>query len=142
MSARIMVRNGPGRSRDRSRTRTPSSACASDMTTPKMKTAARGPHRRFAETDRRSGPAGEIEELLQLHREHRIARHAQLALEVQLHARVRVRQHLLEVVVRDLDRALRLAGVALDDGRRVRGQIGGPLTAALAADLERVDRVD
>src|ERR1041384_7689201 len=53
--------------------------------------------------------AGDLEQLLELHREHRIARDAELALEVQLHAGVGVAQHRLEVVVGDLDGALCLA---------------------------------
>src|SRR6187551_2316145 len=104
-----MVKNGPGSRRERSRTRTPSRELTSS-----------------------AHALREREELLELHRQHRVARDAELALEVELHAGVRIGEHLLEVVVRDVDRALRLAGVALDAGRRVSGQVDGPLAATIA----------
>src|SRR3954470_14494092 len=126
MSARIMVRNGPGSSRDISSTRTPCSASASGESVTRR---------------RLSLGTGDLEQLLELHRQHRIAGHAELALEVQLHARVGVAEHGLEVVVGDLDRALRLPAVALDAGRRVRGEIDRPLAAAFSRDLEAVDGV-
>src|SRR5215468_3188849 len=125
MSARIMVRNGPGRSRDMSRTRTPCSASASGESV----------------TRRSSLGAGEVEQLLELHRQHRIAGHPELALEVQLHAGVGVAEHGLEVLAGDLQGALRLAAVALGAGRRIGGAVDRPLAAALAGDLEAVDGV-
>src|SRR3954463_7231128 len=128
MSARIMVRNGPGSSRDMSRTRTPCSASAS-------------PSDEDTVTRRRLSLTGDLEQLLELHRQHRIAGHPELALEVQLHARVGVAEHGLEVLVGDLDRALRLAAVALDAGRRVGDEIDRPIAAAFPRDLEAVDGV-
>src|SRR5213075_1518941 len=95
ISARTIVKNGPGKSRVRSRTRIPFSASA-----------------RASLITRGSLGAGDLEQLLQLHREHRVARHAELALEVELHAGVRIAQHGLDVVAGDFDRALRLAVVA------------------------------
>jgi hypothetical protein len=89
-----------------------------------------------------SGRAGHVEQLLELHGQHRVARDAELALEVELHAGVGVGEHLLEVVVGELDRALGLAAVAADAGRGLGGEIDGPLTATLAGDLERVDGAD
>src|SRR3990167_6045611 len=105
MSASTIVRNGPGRSRDRSRTTMPSRASATGPRTPRRSIIVPPPRRP------RRLALGELEQLLQLHREHRIAGDDQLALEVQLHARVGIAEHGLEVVVRDLDRALRLAAV-------------------------------
>src|SRR5215468_8225002 len=126
MSARIIVRNGPGRSRDMSRTRTPCSASAS----------AESVTRR-----RLSLGTGDLEQLLELHRQHRIAGHPELALEVQLHAGVGVTEHGLEVLVGDLDGALRLAAVALGAGWRIGGEVDRPLAATVAGDLEAVDGV-
>src|SRR6185295_14958876 len=87
----------------------------------------------------RSLGASELEQLLELHRQHRIAGYPELALEVQLHARVGIAEHGLEVLVRDLDGALRGTGVALGAGRRVGGAVDRPLATAIARDLEAVD---
>src|ERR1700683_2586624 len=114
MSASTIVRKGPGSRRDRSRTRTPDSASANgEITSLSLRTS-------------------DFEQLLQLHRQHRIAGDAQLALEVELHAGVRVRQHGLEVLARDFDRALRLAGIALRAGRWVGGAVDRPLATTVA----------
>src|SRR5690349_19213782 len=95
MSARIMVRNGPGKRRERSRTLMPARARARDMGSAWS-----------------SGLGGQLEEGLELHGQHGIAADAQLALEVELHARLGIAEHGLEVLVADLDRALRVAAVA------------------------------
>src|ERR1041384_8724958 len=100
MSARIIVRNGPGSSRDMSRTRTPCSASASAESVTRRQLSL---------------GTGDLEQLLELHRQHRIAGHPELALEVQLHAGVGIAEHGLEVLVRDLDGALRLAGVEVSN---------------------------
>src|SRR5690348_11327678 len=112
MSARTIVRYGPGSRRDRSRTRMPRSASASGPLTP------------F------SLRASDLEQLLQLHREHRVTRHAELALEVELHTCVRIAEHRLEVIACDFNRALRLAVVAAHAGRRIGRAVDRPLTAA------------
>src|SRR5581483_6138728 len=82
------------------------------------------------------------EQLLQLGGEHRVAGDAQLALEVELHAERRVLQHALEVRVRDFDRALRVALVALHARRRGGREIDGPRSAVVTGDLEQVHRAD
>src|SRR5689334_24551779 len=89
----------------------------------------------------RSLRAGDLEQLLELHRQHGIAGDPELALEIQLHAGVRIAQHGLEVLVRDFHGALRLAGVALGAARRVGGAVDRPLAATIAGDLEAVDGV-
>src|ERR1041385_2051256 len=124
MSASTIVRYGPGSRRDRSRTRMPRSASASGPLTASSLRACN------------------LEQLLQLHREHRVTRHAELALEVELHAGIGIAEHRLEVVARDLDRALRLAVVAARASGRIRRAVDRPLTAAIAGDLEAVDRVE
>src|SRR5688572_28051623 len=107
MSERIMVRNGPGRRRLRSRTRIPSRGRSPMLL------------------------RGDGEELLELGGQHGIPGDPQLALEVELHPDLRVAEHGLEVLVRHLDGALGLAGVALLAGRRVRDEVDGPLAAAV-----------
>lgn len=71
----------------------------------------------------------QLEQRLELHREHRISRDAKLALEVELHAEIRIDEHLQEVFAGNLDDALSLASVAADAGRRITSAIDGPFTA-------------
>src|SRR5438874_9430927 len=99
MSASTSDPSGPGSSRVRSRTRTPSSA--------RIRRSLR-----------------EIEELLQLHGEHLVALHLELAGEEKLHAvRLRVLHELLEVGVAHGDGALGVRGLA--GLRRGAGRRGG-----------------
>src|SRR5262252_2505868 len=113
MSARTSDANGPGKSRLRSRTRMPSRGFFISLVR---------------------------EELLQLHREHLVARDLQLAGEEELHAvGLRVLDELLEVVARDRDRAV--GGTAARLARRARRRdVDVPL--AFARDVHLVLRAD
>src|SRR5258708_3419645 len=93
-------------------------------------TSARSAMRRHAARRRPCGLLREREELLELGGEHRVAGDLELALEVELHADLGVAEHGHEVLVRDLDGALGLAGVAVGAGRRLGGEIDGPVAAA------------
>src|SRR6186997_2541467 len=139
MSASTIVRYGPGSRRERSRTRIPRNASARGEIDGEV-----GGDATMAASCRdsiaRSLGACDLEQLLQLHREHRIARDAELALEVELHAGVGIAEHGLEVVVCDLDRALRLATVAARARGWIAGGVDRPFAAALAGDLEAIDR--